>query len=211
LPPLTPRPTIREDRRESFVEAFRATLAPQEETMRSFVYTVAILCALALTAGTAAAEALGAKGQIALSSDINITIKSVDSDIEGADSQTDIIIAPGADFFIAPNLSVGGFLRYDGVDSVNYKAYGAGARVGYVIGLGKVSIWPRGGLALMSYDVGDDSRLYFTLNAYAPLLFHPVDHFFIGLGPEFNFDVYASDDAPKVTELGITSVVGGYF
>ena len=179
--------------------------------MKSFVYTATVLGALALVSGTAAADSLGEKGQIALSSDINITIKSVKSDVDGSESQTDIIIAPGADYFLAPNLSVGGILRYDDVDSSGYKAYGAGARVGYVIGLGKISIWPRAGLSLINLDTGDEGHLYFTVGAFAPLLFHPVDHFFIGLGPEINYDVYASDDAPQITELGVTSVVGGYF
>ena len=181
--------------------------------MKSFVYTAAVLGALALTTGTVAADSLGEKGQIAISSDLNINIKSVSSDVENSESTTQIVIAPGADFFIAPNLSVGGFLRYDDIDTefIDYTSYGAGARVGYVIGLGKISIWPRVGFSLLNIDVNDQGRTYFAVSAFAPLLFHPVDHFFLGLGPEFNYDVYASDDAPQETDLGVTSVVGGYF
>jgi hypothetical protein len=228
LPLLTPRSTIREDPGESSVEAFRATLAPQEETMKSFVYSAAVLGALALTTGTAAADALGEKGTLALGSDLNISFKSVKSSFDDVDTRTEISIQPSADYFLAPNASVGAFLRYDNSDIENNTAYGLGARVGYVIGLGKVSIWPRVGFSLARIDIGEvtfddgdpetppiivdpDASFYFSVSAFAPLLFHPVDHLFIGIGPEFNLDVYASNDYEKLTQLGVQSTIGGYF
>jgi hypothetical protein len=47
--------------------------------------------------------------------------------------------------------------------------------------------------------------------AFAPLLFHPANHFFLGLGPSFALDLFGSGSAPKATVFGLRSLVGGYF
>jgi hypothetical protein len=176
--------------------------------------------ALLLTAATAHAESLGEKGQIAISGDFELAITS--DSVEDGDSSTNITIAPALDFFLARNLSVGGQVVFAQNDEElgDVQTFGAAARVGYVIGLGKISIWPRGGLsfARSSFDTaGDDlSVTRLTLNVYAPVLFHPVDHFFLGLGPVFDVDLVADDnsdlfEASKITSIGVVSTIGGYF
>jgi hypothetical protein len=182
--------------------------------------TSMVTIALMLTAATAHAESLGEKGQIAVSGDFELAITS--DSVEDGDSTTNITLAPALDFFLARNLSVGGQVVYaqNGDDLGDVQTFGAAARVGYVIGLGKISIWPRGGLsfARSSFDTpGDDLTITrLTLNVYAPVLFHPVDHFFLGLGPVFDVDLVADDDsdvinARKVTSIGVVSTIGGYF
>jgi hypothetical protein len=176
--------------------------------------------ALLLTTATAHADSLGQKGQISIAGDFQISIVSESTDADNDESDLDIVISPALDFFIAPNLSVGGqvvFAREDQGD-LEAQTFGVGARVGYVIGLGKVSIWPRAGFtfARTSFEFGeaDTTLTGLSLNVFAPVLYHPVDHFYLGLGPKLDYDVYAdddTDDAPKTTAIGIVSTIGGYF
>lgn len=188
--------------------------------MKTFIFA-ALVTTLALGA-TAHAESLGATGQIAIAGDFDLSIVSESTDAPDDESDLDIVIAPALDLFLAPNLSVGGqvvFARSD-QGALEEQLFGLGARVGYVIGLGKVSIWPRAGFTFArgSVELGDNdvTQTTFTLNVFAPVLYHPVDHFFLGLGPKLDYDVYADNDldeveAAKTTAIGLVSTVGGYF
>jgi hypothetical protein len=181
---------------------------------------VALVTTLALGA-TAHAESLGTKGQLAIAGDFDLSIVSESSDAENDDSDIDIVIAPALDIFLAPNLSVGGQLIFAQEDQVSFEeqTLGLGARVGYVIGLGKVSIWPRIGFTFAHSErelaIADVTQTTLALNVFAPVLYHPVDHFFLGLGPQLDYDLYADDDtdaeAAKTTAIGLVSTVGGYF
>jgi hypothetical protein len=182
--------------------------------------SAALVTTLALGA-SAHADPLGEKGQIAIAGDFQISVVSESTDAENDDSDMDIVIAPALDIFLAPNLSVGGqfvFARSD-QGELEEQLFGLGARVGYVIGLGKISIWPRAGFTFArgSLELGDSdvTQTTFTLNVFAPVLYHPVDHFFLGLGPKLDYDVYADNDtdfdAAKTTAIGLVSTVGGYF
>jgi hypothetical protein len=182
--------------------------------------SAALVTTLALGA-TAHAESLGAKGQIAIAGDFQISVVSESTDAENDDSDMDIVIAPALDIFLAPNLSVGGQLIFAQEDQVAFEeqTLGVGARVGYVIGLGKVSIWPRIGFTFARSErelaLADVTQTTFALNIVAPVLYHPVDHFFLGLGPKLDYDLYADDDtdddAAKTTAIGLVSTIGGYF
>jgi hypothetical protein len=187
------------------------------KTSTSFA-TLALL--LTTATATAHADSLGQKGQISIAGDFQISIVSESTDADNDESDLDIVISPALDFFIAPNLSVGGQVVFAREDQGELEAqtFGAGARVGYVIGLGKVSIWPRAGFtfARTSFEFGeaDTTLTGLSLNVFAPVLYHPVDHFYLGLGPKLDYDVYAdddTDDAPKTTAIGIVSTIGGYF
>jgi hypothetical protein len=186
--------------------------------------TSASFASLALviaTASAAHADALGQKGQVAIAGDFQVSIVSESTDADNDESDLDIVVAPALDFFLAPNLSLGGqviFARQD-QGELEIQTLGAGARVGYVIGLGKISIWPRAGLTFTRSDIefgdADGTGSALTLNLFAPVLYHPVDHFFLGIGAKLDYDVYADDDgdgdAAKQTSIGLVSTVGGYF
>jgi len=47
------------------------------------------------------------------------------------------------------------------------------------------------------------------IDGYAPVLFIPVPHFYIGLGPALAVDVASS--FAKQTQVGFTTEIGGYF
>ena len=123
-------------------------------------------------------------------------------------------LAPAADYFIAPRVSVGGVVAFGhdsggaGTNSDGVNHYKLAARVGYVFAFNdRFGLWPLGGLAVAHTSVDHGSSTETDLTIYAPFLFYPAPHFFVGAGPSFNIHL-AGDGA---TEWGIDSMLGGWF
>lgn len=170
---------------------------------------------------TGPAEVFGAKGQIAISSDAALTIQR--RTISGAPGgTTSIQLAPAADYFVAPNLSLGGFVGFDYTTSGDNSSsrFSIGPRIGYNIPFSDlVSFWPKLGFSFASTSSTiavttgptttstTTSSTAFALNLYAPVMFHPVRHFFAGFGPFLDTDL--SGDA-KATVFGAKLTIGGW-
>lgn len=137
-----------------------------------------------------------------------------------------IQIQPALDYFISPGVSVGGTVgisRGSGEVTFGGMTFSStttivtlGARAGYNVPLGPVSsVWIRGGLAYAhASETGSPSFYTVPLTLFAGLLWHPVPHLFLGGGPALATDLIAKsggNDAPKTTDIGLTSVIGGYF
>ena len=61
---------------------------------------------------------------------------------------------------------------------------------------------------------GDASGYTITLDLFAPFLWHPAQHFFVGGGPVVATDLISKQsgqNAPKETAVGLQAVLGGYF
>jgi hypothetical protein len=173
------------------------------------------------TRATGPAEVFGVARQIAISSDASLTIQR--RSISGADGGTTAIqLAPAADYFVINNLSVGGFIGFDYVNSGSSDSsrFSIGPRVGYNLPFSDlVSIWPKAGFSFAhtsnSSETGTGSTTVttttsnsaFALNLYVPVMFHPVQHFFAGFGPFLDTDL--SGDA-KATAFGGKLTLGGW-
>jgi hypothetical protein len=138
-----------------------------------------------------------------------------------------IIIAPAADFFVIDNLSVGGQLLFESLsssipNSPTITGWGIGPRVGYDIAFAdNFSIWPSVYFQYRSLSISNNggSTSLGTLGLFAPVLFHPVPHFFLGLGPIVQTDLI-SNSSPggggpsatgnKTTEYGVQFTLGGW-
>ena len=133
-------------------------------------------------------------------------------------------LAPSLDYFVAPNVSLGGTLGFangssgSGATSSDVTSITVGARAGFNLALtNMLSLWPRLGLSYnhFSSTVGGSSTsstAYDVILAIqAPLLWHPTSHFFIGAGPMLLTEVAVSDNSPKTTQLGVDALIGGYF
>jgi hypothetical protein len=181
--------------------------------------------------------AFGKSGQIAISSDLELkfesrTSKSPDPpDGTGEDVKTTTItIGPALDYFVADSISIGGKIQYSNIssDGGDLSLIGIGPRVGYNLGLtDNISLWPKLSFiyAMATADIttaaGDDEAktTKMTIGVDVPFLFHPAEHFFIGIGPYFEMDLSASQkvgdgdstDGPKDTAFGVRTVVGGWF
>jgi Outer membrane protein beta-barrel domain len=158
----------------------------------------------------APAEQFGAKGVLAISSDVGLSIQH---QFEGQDS-TVFSLHPAADYFVIDHLSLGGYVDFShqGGSGVSATNIGIGPRIGYDLNLSsRFSFWPKAGLAFnhtaTSVRDVDRSNDALAINLFAPFLFHPVEHFFMGFGP--NFDVDLTGDQ-KQTVLGARLVIGGW-
>lgn len=164
----------------------------------------------------------GERGQVAISGDMKFNIQH-ESYSAGGRSFTTYEFQPALDYFVSPNVSVGGLISIrKEADSADYSlsVFGIGARAGYNVGLSNaVSLWIRGGLRYEHITAKlsgspDDSGYAVPLTIQAHLLWHPATHFFLGIGPYLDTDLLSkrgSESAPKTTDIGISSTVGGYF
>jgi hypothetical protein len=171
------------------------------------------------------ANPMGQVGQVAIASDFQLAFAYQSTSAamgDDPDSVTTIQLAPAADFFVAPGFSVGGQLVFvhSSAGDASITGFGAEPRVGYFAALGpNVGLWPTVGIGYVHSsadlgDLGDASGYNIVLEARAPLVFQPAEHFFLGIGPLFQTDLVSSvegEDADKDTTFGLMSVVGGYW
>jgi hypothetical protein len=177
----------------------------------------------------------GNQGVFAFTNDMNIAFAghSESSPNPGdTPSHWTLTLKPSMDYFVIQGLSIGGFVEWShtgrsvpnqnggGSQTSNSDTFGIGPRVGYNIPIvDAVSWWPLVSLAYTttsnSDNTGDNA---FTLGVYAPFLYHPVSHFFMGLGPFLSTDLSAngsangqSQPANKSTDYGLQFTIGGWF
>ena len=169
----------------------------------------------------------GERGQFVVSSNLDFTLQR-NSFSMGGGSNTVFSITPALDYFVSPNFSVGGLVTFGYTSDVpllggisgDQTVFGLGGRAGYNIVLTNVvTLWINGGLVYFhdSYDAGaagDSSGNRLQLQVFAPLLWHPASHFFIGVGPAFATDLvnkFEGMNQPKQTSFGLLSTIGGYW
>jgi len=175
----------------------------------------------------------GTKGQLSVNVDLPFTSDAPQfaiyntSQNMGGGSSTTVIIAPALDYFVAPNVSIGGQIgyRHESFTSAGSPVSQVGS--GFVLGAraginfpinGTLSFWPRLSLTYSTLSGGGASTMVVPLGISAPLLWHPASHFFLGVGPFFATDLSSSYevgglsvDGVKTTDVGLQAVVGGYF
>lgn len=121
-----------------------------------------------------------------------------------------LTLRPSADYFLAPNVSVGGIVAL--TSGGGNSSIGFGPRIGYdLIVSSLISIWFRGGVFFNDFPAPMSGRDTTTdVGIQVPFLFHLVPHFFLGVGPFANFRVQQSAGGTKENTLGLTAIVGGY-
>ena len=162
----------------------------------------------------------GGKSQLAVSSDAGFSIGN--TSVSGVDgSTTAIVLRPAVDYVIADYISIGGFLGLDYASTPGGSSttFSIGPRVGYNVPLSeRFSVWPKLGFAFASTsqeqdddagtaDSDDESNTSLQLNIFAPFMFHPVEHFFVGVGPAFDLDLTGDN---KATTIAVRLTLGGW-
>jgi outer membrane protein with beta-barrel domain len=157
----------------------------------------------------------GLEGQKAVSSDAGLSISN--TSVSGVDgSTTTLLLRPAVDWFFADSISIGGFVgvEYTSTPGGSSSAISVGPRVGYNLPVSeRLSIWPKLGFSLANTTVSidgiddDETNTSVQLNLFAPLMFHPVQHFFLGFGPALDVDL--SGDA-KATTIAARLTLGGW-
>jgi hypothetical protein len=132
---------------------------------------------------------------------------------------------PAADYFVIPNLSVGGEILFElinpavptGAQSPTITAFGFAPRVGYNIGItDMISFWPKLEIEYEEFSASNNGGYgnVFSLGISAPFIISPVPHFFFGIGPTFGAQLSNTIDGTagaKVVAFGLAAQVGGWF
>src|SRR6478736_6383672 len=158
--------------------------------------------------------------QLTISSDAGLSISNTStSGIE--DSVLQLTLRPAVDYFVVNNVSVGGFLGldYSTASGAHATTFAIGPRAGYNIAFSeRFSFWPKLVFSFSSVSVSGDASgpvpssytvdgSHLALNLFAPLMFHPVQHFFLGFGPALDTDL--TGDA-KQTAIAGRLTIGGW-
>jgi hypothetical protein len=157
----------------------------------------------ALAFGGTAGE-LGQQGNFVVSNRANLGF----SQSLGSPSTTSIALAPELDYFVAPNFSVGGAVLF-GFTTTSGRpdhatSFGVVPQIGYHVVLSDTwSFWPRLAVTLVTGTPG-----HISVEASAPFLIHPTQHFFFGFGPAIASDLTGPDRFSAI--LG-EFMIGGYF
>lgn len=168
------------------------------------------------------AAGFGQKGQWVFSTDAQLGFSRTTGD--RIPTTTEISILPALDYFVIQNLSVGGVagVEYTKAGDTRVTVFQLGPRVGYNFEVsGLLSIWPRGGISYRytkaKIDVGEtQSGAQLTakedghalgLNLFVPIMLHPAEHFFAGLGPFLETDLSGDN---QTTSWGVRLTVGGW-
>jgi hypothetical protein len=201
--------------------------------VRTTILLGCVLAGATLAPSTARAQAadFGAPGELAISSDAQVSLLGQSYSGNGAPGSTfQLVLQPAADYFIIRNLSLGGYLEYahqsqsgnNGGPSTNSDTFGLGPRVGYDIVISdSFSFWPKAfiGFSSTNFSTGNNSGgdNSWSIGVFAPFLFHPVQHFFLGLGPTLSTQLSntvsqgnQSASGPTATRYGIAFTVGGW-
>jgi hypothetical protein len=154
-------------------------------------------------------------------------------------SYTRFGVAPTLDYFVVDNLSLGAQLLFDLLtnsppsaapgapqpQSTTYITFGIAPQIGYNIALGdSFSFWPKAYFAYAATSVSNNgpSSSVAAIGLFAPLLYHPVRHFYLGIGPNVSRQVGDSSSQSagnvttttypnKATAVGFMATFGGYF
>jgi len=163
----------------------------------------------------------GDKGQLTISSDAGLSISNTStSGVDG--STTQLTLRPAVDYFVVNNVSVGGFigLDYTSTSGGHTTSFAIGPRVGYNFAFSeRFSFWPKLGFSYSTSSTSIDATVapgttvsssesgnHLALNLFAPVMFHPVQHFFLGFGPALDTDL--TGDAKQTTIAGRLTIGG---
>jgi hypothetical protein len=161
----------------------------------------------------------GQAGQIVFSNAAQFTAEhmSFSSPSEPSQSMTGVFVTPSADVFVVRGLSVGGAVAYYHSEisggSAALNGISVGPRIGYDLPLGDhFSLWSVARVAYGETWLGGTSSQGLSVGGYAPVLYHPVAHFFFGLGPNVSYSTSVGSVAPgaSTTQYGLSLTVGGW-
>jgi hypothetical protein len=182
---------------------------------------------VARAADEPAPPAFGRAGQVVIStaSQLNVGHSSY-AGARGAPTPppfTSFYVAPSADVFVVRGLSVGARVAYSHSEAAGdpgFDSLSVGPRVGYNVPLGEhLSVWPGVGLSFGEAWFGTGAgNISLGVSSYVPLLYHPVSHFFVGLGPYLSREILsastttqgANSDDPLATSYGVSFTAGGW-
>jgi hypothetical protein len=139
-------------------------------------------------------QAFGDRGELVIGTDANASVSTQSYD--GARTSV-VIVDPSVDYFAARHLSIGGALLFSyqttgGASPFHDITYGIAPRIGYDIPLSDhFSLWPKASAFFTrthstiggTLEPATDDQSNVAVELFAPVLYHPAPHFFVGFGP----------------------------
>lgn len=163
----------------------------------------------------------GSMGQWAFSNDSALAVSGTTQSDGG--TSVNLTLSPSVDYFVFRNLSLGAFVgfRYTKAGDNDAFRFQVGPRVGYNIYLAdRWTLWPKAGISYArtrsSSDVAtmgntqlvqEAKQNAIALNLFAPVMFLPVEHFFLGFGPFLDTDLNGNN---RATVFGGKLTMGGW-
>jgi hypothetical protein len=120
-----------------------------------------------------------------------------------------IVLNPGVDYFLAPNISLGANLFFSHNSAGGGSTgIGAGVRAGYNLNIvDNIGFWPSARFFLIHNSAnGVPSSTDESLGIFGPFIWHPTTHFFLGGGPDLNHQLSNGGG----TEYGLDFILGGW-
>jgi hypothetical protein len=120
----------------------------------------------------------------------------------------EISVHPALDYFLLGNVSVGGVAGiFHSPAATGTTNLDLGARAGFNLGIADgITFWPVAGINARVTSANHDTSGASSLSIFAPFLYHPAAHFFVGLGP--SFQVGLSGGSYNV--FGVDFMIGGW-
>jgi hypothetical protein len=150
----------------------------------------------------------GARGQVVPFGAFSYTHASA-----GGGSADLLSFAPGVFWFPTNSVAIGGSVQYSYGSGGGFTVHDLGFEptVGFGVPLGdRFALFPRVGMAFTwQFPSPGNSTDRIFIDGFAPVLFIPASHFYIGFGPALTVDV--ANSLAKQTNVGFTTEIGGYF
>jgi len=155
-----------------------------------------VVAALLLAAAAHAEEEFGHRGQV-----VPFGFFSY-SHVSANDQSIEIVsIAPGVLWFFTDSIAIGGSPRYA------FTSAALGGSSAHLLGLepivavavplaAQVALFPRFGMEFSWIWSGGTTSNSITLDGFAPVVFFPVPHLYLGVGPQLRTDLVS---APEVS------------
>ena len=115
---------------------------------------------------------------------------------------------PAADYFIIPNVTVGGAVGF-GLGSDDARAFRIAARGGFNFNVSEhLSVWGKVGITYGWATLAGRSSSESYANFFLPINYHIVPRVFVGVGPFYNLKMSGDFAA---SNYGFASVVGAWW
>jgi hypothetical protein len=167
-----------------------------------------LVAALLLASAARADESFGHRGQVVPFGTLSYSHVSANDQ-----SGDELSLGPGALWFFTDYVAVGGSVTYRYVSALGFTAlhtFGVEPTLAVALPLAdNVALFPRLGVEFAAAWSGGNSANAITLDGFAPLLFFPAPHFYLGIGPQLRIDV--GGDTTRSTTVGFATEIGGWF
>jgi hypothetical protein len=173
----------------------------------TILVSVSLLPGVALAQHVGDGPRFGDEGELVIQDDARLQVGGTTQN--GQNNGAVILLMPAADYFVVHAVSLGAQLLY--ANAGGGQSVGVAPRVGFNITItNDVSFWIKGTVGYRhDWDNNGNHQDAMFIEGFAPLLWHPASHFFLGIGPYVAPNFVFNN--PTYVNFGLQTTVGGWF